>query len=126
MNLKDRRLHILATSVRGAYIGGFSNGQSKAVVHDLVLLVRQEGLCDVHNLRLNVYVVCCMYLNAKNNLVSHQFVHSASLYRGDERAGIVVEMLHLHRATPPGSANSSLEEREGEGSKERGGGGLPM
>ena len=39
---------------RGAYHSGFCNGQSKAIVHDLVSLVRQEGLCDEHNLRLNV------------------------------------------------------------------------
>ena len=60
-----------------------------------------------------------MYLNAKNNLVSHQFVHSASLYRGDERAGIVVEMLHLHRATPPGGEGGRGQQGTGGG----GGGG---
>ena len=52
--LKDRHLHILATSIRGAYHSGFCNGQSKAIVHDLVSLVHHEGLCDEHNLRLNV------------------------------------------------------------------------
>ena len=52
--LKDRCLHILATSIRAAYRGGFANGLSKAVVHDLVSLVRQEGLCDEHTLQLSV------------------------------------------------------------------------
>lgn len=41
--LKDHCLHTLATSIRGAYHSGFCNGQSKAIVHDLVLLVRQEA-----------------------------------------------------------------------------------
>ena len=50
---KVGRLHIMATSAR-VYNGGFSNSQSKAIVHDLVSLVRQEGLCDKHNLHLNV------------------------------------------------------------------------
>jgi len=51
---KDHRLHILATSVRGAYMTGFTNGQSKAIIHDLVCLIRLEGLCDAHSLRYNV------------------------------------------------------------------------
>ena len=34
--------------------GGYVNGQCKAVIHDLVSLVHLEGLCDQHNLRLNV------------------------------------------------------------------------
>lgn len=52
--LKDRRLHIVATSIKAAYRGGFANGLSKAVVHDLVSLVRLEGLCDEHTLQLSV------------------------------------------------------------------------
>ena len=57
-----------------------------------------------------------MYLN-KNPLypVTHQFVHNASPYQSRGVVGIVVELLCSHRATPPGSADSSLEEREEEG-----------
>lgn len=47
-------IRTLVTSDRDAYVGGYVNGQCKAVIHDLVSLVRQEGLCDRHNLRLNV------------------------------------------------------------------------
>ena len=35
---------------------GFTNGQSKTVMYDIVALVRQNCLCDKHNLRHNVYV----------------------------------------------------------------------
>ena len=51
---KDRRLHILATSIKTAYASGFANSQSKAILHDLVNLVRWEGLCMEHSLRLSV------------------------------------------------------------------------
>ena len=51
---KDRRLHLLATSVRGAMCNTFSNWQSKSIATDIVTLVRLHGLCDDHNLQLNV------------------------------------------------------------------------
>ena len=44
--LKDRRLHLLATSVRGAVQDSFSNGQSKTVMYNITSLVRTCGLCD--------------------------------------------------------------------------------
>ena len=47
---------MVATSLRGALRAGFSNGQAKSVVYDLVTLVRQNCLCDKHNLALNMYV----------------------------------------------------------------------
>ena len=64
---QDRRIHILATSVRGAMKCGFTNGHSKSVIYDIVALVRQYGLCDRHNLRLSVYVrvllsCVCIYM----------------------------------------------------------------
>ncbi len=52
----DRRLHLLATSIRGAVRNSFSNGQSKSIMYDLVSLVRTSGLCDDHNIRFNVYM----------------------------------------------------------------------
>ena len=51
---KDRRLHLLATSVRRAMHNSFSNGQSKSIMTDIVSLDRMHGLCDDHNLQLNV------------------------------------------------------------------------
>ena len=56
LSIQDRRLHLLATSIRGALKSSFNNGQSKAIVYDIVSLVRQHTLCDMHNLRLNVCV----------------------------------------------------------------------
>ena len=47
-NFQDRRLHVLATSARGAMAFGFSNGQSKMLMIDLDAVVRSV-LCDDHN-----------------------------------------------------------------------------
>ena len=56
LSIQDRRLHLLASSIRGALKSSFNNGQSKAIVYDVVSLVRQHTLCDEHHLRLNVCV----------------------------------------------------------------------
>ena len=55
-SIKDRSLHLLAPSLQGAMQESFSNGQSKTVVSEMMSFIRLHGLCDEHNLRLNVYV----------------------------------------------------------------------
>ena len=54
--LEDERLHLLATSIRACLRVGYTNGWSKGLIYELVVLVRMFGLCDRHNVRLTVYV----------------------------------------------------------------------
>lgn len=53
---KDRKLHELATSIRGAVRHGFDNGQAKSISTHLISVLRSYCLCMDHNLCLNVYV----------------------------------------------------------------------
>ena len=60
--LKDERLHLLATSIRACLRVGYTNGRSKGLICELVVLVRIFGLCARHNLRLTVNVRMPMYI----------------------------------------------------------------
>ena len=55
-SFQDSQLSTLATSVKGALKFGFSNGQARIFMFEMVSLVRQF-LCPHHNLQLNVYVL---------------------------------------------------------------------
>ena len=97
---QDRRLHLLSTSIRGAMRCGFTNGKSKTVMYDIVALVRQNCLCDKHNLRLNVYVrvfsgmYCPLY-----NLV-HIYITPKNLAQVHIVRTIVVAWLLKSMSTP--------------------------
>ena len=64
--VQDESLVFLGLALRGEQTDGFSDGVSKSLVYELVLLVRELGLCKKHNLKLimsdcecdNVYCVC--------------------------------------------------------------------
>ena len=58
---EDQRLHVLATSARGAMAFGFTNGQCKMLMIDLVAVVRTV-FYDDHNLQLNIYVSILMHV----------------------------------------------------------------
>lgn len=42
--------------IRGTLWALFSNGQNKSVAYDMLAVVWQWGLCDIHNHYINVYV----------------------------------------------------------------------
>ena len=52
--MKDERLLLLGTALRGARAENFAKGQSNCLVYKLVHLVRQYGLCQPHLLQLDV------------------------------------------------------------------------
>ena len=54
--VKDQRIITLATAIRGGFLHGYTNGQSKTISMELVNLVRLNGLCRKHLARLNVFV----------------------------------------------------------------------
>jgi hypothetical protein len=80
----DRRLHLLATNLRGALRDCFSNGQSKTIMSEIVSLVCLNGLCDEHNLWLNV----------------------SSPYHAEDRSGIVVRLSKACPLTPDTTTES--------------------
>ena len=51
---QDGRLRKLGNALRGAYMYGFTNGLSKALIWQMVDLVVSEGLCDKHQLKIHV------------------------------------------------------------------------
>ena len=52
--VKDERVEMLGCSLRGAKKNGFANGQAKALLYELVRLVRVYGVCKTHRMQLNV------------------------------------------------------------------------
>ena len=54
--VKDKKVKVLFSTICKAYAKGWTNGQAKSVLTDIVGLIRAHGLCDCHNDWLNVYV----------------------------------------------------------------------
>ena len=52
--MKDERLLMLGTALRGAQSDDFANGQGKSLIYEIVRLVRMQGLCSFHNVQLNM------------------------------------------------------------------------
>ena len=111
---KDQRLHLLATSVRGATRNGFTNGQAKMIMHELVSLTRLYCLCTDHNLRLNVYVrvIMSIYGLAVNIRLSTPSLR-CSPYNAEDRNGVdvtvEVKKLILPDSTDPWSETDDLD-----------------
>ena len=52
--VKDERVEMLGCALRGARRNGFADGQAKALLYELVRLVRVYGVCKTHRMQLNV------------------------------------------------------------------------
>ena len=52
--MKDERLLMLGTALRGAQADNYTNGQGKSLLYEIVRLVRMHGLCSGHNVQLNM------------------------------------------------------------------------
>ena len=61
------KVKVLFSTICKAYAKGWTNGQAKSVLTDIVGLIRAHGLCDCHNDWLNVYV-------------THFFLHVAHVH----------------------------------------------
>ena len=91
---------------------GFTNGQSKSVMYELVGLVRQYCLCDKHNLRLNVYVrvfsgMYCPLYNLVHLYIYNSQKFSSSPYSAEDCGGVVVEVDVRTQVSPNSSDTDS-------------------
>ena len=64
--LKDARLQILATSIKEGFTAKFTNGKSKAIMGDVIFLLRMFSLCPILNGNLSklcTSILLCVYIS---------------------------------------------------------------